>query len=102
MKITDIKQGSDTVRYVNQANQQEKNGPAQDIRNKEASMDKVELSLQSKELGKKINDVLEMTPEVRSDRVADLKTAIQEGRYNVDSEVVAEKMLRESIIDVLT
>lgn len=102
MKITDIKQGSNAIQYVNQANQQEKNSSPNEIRSKETSVDKVELSVQSKELSKKINDVLEMTPEVRADRVTDLKAAIQEGRYKVDSEAVADKMIRQSIIDVLT
>jgi negative regulator of flagellin synthesis FlgM len=98
MKINDVQQGSNTIQYVNQTNQAEKNTTAQGVKNPEASGDKVELSALSREM-QKINDVLEMTPDVRAERVSELKAAIQEGRYNIDSEAVADKMIRETLLD---
>jgi len=100
MKITELNQGSNTIQYVNQANSPEKQAVSQEVQNKESLVDKVELSAESKEL-KKINDVLEMTPDVRAERVAELKKLVDEGRYQVDSEGVAEKMLNQSIIDLV-
>jgi len=100
MKINDLSQGSNQIQYVNQANPQDKSPAAQDIKNPETLVDKVELSAESKEI-KKINDVLEMTPDVRADRVAELKKQIQEDRYHVDSEAVAEKMIDQTIIDLV-
>ena len=98
MKISDFSQGSNKIQYVNQSNSPEKQPPAQEVKNQEAFVDKVELSAQSKEI-KKINDVLEMTPDVRAERIAELKKLVQEGQYQVDSEKIAEKMLAESIFD---
>ena len=100
MKINDLSQGSNQIQYVNQANPQDKSPAAQDIKNQETLVDKVELSAESKEI-KKINDVLEMTPDVRADRVAELKKQVQEDRYQVDSEAVAGKMIDQTIIDLV-
>jgi flagellar biosynthesis anti-sigma factor FlgM len=100
MKITDLNQGSKAIQYVNQTNPPNKQSPLQEVKNQESLIDKVELSTQSKVI-KKINDVLEVTPEVRADRVEELKKLVQKGRYEVDSEALAEKMLKESIIDLI-
>jgi len=100
MKVTDLSPGSNQIQYVNQANPPDKSQVPQEIKNQESLVDKVELSAESKEI-KKINDVLEMTPEVRADRVAELKKLVQEDRYQVDSEALAEKMIDQSIIDLI-
>ena len=100
MKISDLSQGSNTIQYVNQANPPDKQPLSQEVKNQESLVDKVEISTQSKEI-KKINDVLEMTPEVRADRVAELKKLVQEGRYQVDNEALAGKMINQSIIDLI-
>ena len=100
MKVTDLNQGSNQIQYVNQANPPDKTSASQEIKNQETLVDKVELSAQSREI-KKINDVLEMTPDVRADRVAELKKLVQEDRYQVDSEALADKMIDQTIIDLI-
>ncbi len=100
MKITDLNQGANPLQYVNQTNSPDKQQASQEIKKQESPVDKVELSAQSKEM-QKINDVLEMTPDVRAERVAELKKLVQEGRYQVDSEAVADKMFDQSIIDLI-
>lgn len=42
-------------------------------------------------------EVAKTTPDIRHEKVAALKKAIQEGTYRVDSEKVAEKMLEEHL-----
>ena len=100
MKITDLNQGSNTIQYVNQANPPDKQSPLQEVKNQESLVDKVEISAQSKEI-KKINDVLEMTPDVRAEKVAALKELVQKGQYKVDSQGLAGKMIDQSIIDLI-
>ena len=100
MKIADLSQGSNTIQYVNQANPQDKQPLSQEVKNQESLVDKVEISTQSKEI-KKINDVLEMTPEVRGEKVAALKELVQKGQYKVDSQALAGKMIDQSIIDLI-
>ncbi|MGQ9846222.1 MAG: flagellar biosynthesis anti-sigma factor FlgM [Bacteroidales bacterium] len=62
--------------------------------------DNVALSSQSKEM-QKIYDTLKETPDIRKEKVNALKQAIQKGEYNIDSQKLAEKMLKESILDII-
>jgi anti-sigma28 factor (negative regulator of flagellin synthesis) len=49
---------------------------------------------------KRILEVLEETPALRKDKIAVLKKAIAEGAYQVKSEYIAEKILRESLFEL--
>lgn len=44
---------------------------------------------------------IELLPEVRSERVEQLRSAIANGTYSVDGRAVAEKLLRETLLDLL-
>ena len=58
------------------------------------SKDKISLSGNAKEINelkRLINDL----PDMRADRVAALKRAIDAGNYNIDSRKIAEKILEE-------
>ena len=54
--------------------------------------DRVELSINSSEIDQ-LKQTLEGISDVRAERVASLKKAIDDGTYTVDSRKVAEKML---------
>jgi negative regulator of flagellin synthesis FlgM len=54
--------------------------------------DRVELSINSSEIDQ-LKQTLEGISDVRAERVASLKKAIDEGTYSVDSRKVAEKLL---------
>ena len=43
--------------------------------------------------------LLDKLPEVDNARVDDLKAQIESGRYEINSEKIAEKMLRESLLN---
>ena len=49
---------------------------------------------------KRISEVLEATPEVRKDKIAELKKAITEGTYQVKADYIAEKILRELLFEL--
>jgi negative regulator of flagellin synthesis FlgM len=103
MKITDIHQQANTAQYVNQANSSnspDKPQPSKEAEDKSSSQDKVELSVQSKEM-QKVYGVLQMTPDVRDEKVSALKESIQQGQYQIDGEAVADKIIRESILDLV-
>jgi negative regulator of flagellin synthesis FlgM len=103
MKISDIHQQANTAQYVNQTNSPnapDKPQPSREPEDKSSSQDKVELSVQSKEM-QKIYDLLQTAPDVRDEKVSALKKSIQEGQYQIDSEAVADKMIRESILDII-
>ena len=50
---------------------------------------------------KKAFDIAKNTPDVREDRVADIKAKIQAGTYQVDSGKIADGMLREAFMEHL-
>lgn len=50
---------------------------------------------------KKAFDIAKNTPDVREDRVAELKAKIQAGTYEIDSGKIADGMLREAFMEHL-
>jgi len=64
------------------------------------SEDKVALSPEAKQIqgAKKLLDSL---PDIREDKVAEIKEQIEAGTYNIDGEKIAFKMIRESILNEL-
>lgn len=44
---------------------------------------------------------VELIPDIRTERVEQLKDAISNGTYQVDGRAVAEKLLKETLLDIL-
>jgi negative regulator of flagellin synthesis FlgM len=63
-----------------------------------SSKDQVTVSAAAKEIGRLQMEVSRM-PEIRTDKVKEIKNAIDAGAYNVKGESVAGKILKEAIID---
>jgi negative regulator of flagellin synthesis FlgM len=61
--------------------------------------EKVELSSRGKDIGQ-IRAVLTNTPDIREDKVMALKRDVENGKYRIQPEVVAKKMIDESLIDI--
>ena len=102
MKISEVKPQTDTTQYIEQtqkSKQIEKNQVPQSPGTTSQQTDRVDLSDQSKEM-KKIYNVQQMAPDIRTDRVNEVKKLIEENRYQVDSKAVADKMIKESIFDL--
>lgn len=53
------------------------------------------------EAQKKAFDIAKATPEIREDRVADIKARLAAGTYEIDSGKIADGMLREAIMEHL-
>jgi len=60
------------------------------------SGDKVSLSPRARELIK-AQQALATLPDIREDKVAVVKARIDEGRYHIDSEGIAAKMIQEGL-----
>jgi negative regulator of flagellin synthesis FlgM len=58
----------------------------------------VNLSHKAKDL-QKAREVMEATPEIRENKVGQLKREIEAGTYSVKRDEIATKMVRESLID---
>jgi negative regulator of flagellin synthesis FlgM len=64
----------------------------------EVPEESVKLSAKAREL-QKAREIVEATPEIREDQVGRFKREIEAGAYNVKGDKIAEKMLKESLID---
>ncbi|MFO0752697.1 MAG: flagellar biosynthesis anti-sigma factor FlgM [Thermodesulfovibrionales bacterium] len=62
--------------------------------------DQVTVSAAAKEIGRLQLEVSKV-PEIRTDRVEEIKNAIASGTYEVKGEAVAGKILKEAVIDAL-
>jgi negative regulator of flagellin synthesis FlgM len=60
--------------------------------------DKVNLSKEAKEITR-MNEILAQTPDVRADKVAQLRQAVQQGSYEVHGSKIAEKIYEKHLLD---
>jgi negative regulator of flagellin synthesis FlgM len=63
--------------------------------------ERVDLSSKAKDIHK-IKQDLEQIPEIREDKVNELKRQIENGSYAINPGKIADKMLEESLFDVIT
>jgi flagellar biosynthesis anti-sigma factor FlgM len=102
MKISNVNQDKQAIQQIQQGvkpSPVDKNQSAQDGQRIYSGPDKVDLSSESKEM-KKIYDVLASTPDTRPERVAELKKLVESGQYEVKSEDVADKMVKDFILEL--
>ena len=65
------------------------------------SGDSVELSTEAKIMQEAVK-ALEALPDVREDKVAQIKQQIAEGTYEIDSKKISEKIIKESVANNLS
>jgi negative regulator of flagellin synthesis FlgM len=88
--------------YVNQVQEKDKVDAASEQPEKQqVKADTVELS----DMGKRVQEAhrqLDSIPDIREDKVAELKEQVENGTYEVDAEKVADKMLKDALLNDLT
>lgn len=99
MKVSDIKDVS--TQYIQQYQRNESAAPAAE---KQAAAqtkttEKVDLSTMAKDIQKAKVEVSKL-PDVREEKVREIKDQVDKGTYNVSGEQIANKMVGESIIDL--
>ena len=101
MKIENRSDNTSINPHINRvqdaAERSESKGPAPA---QEAPVDRLELSGAAKAL-QQARQLLDALPEVRLEKVTELKGLIQRGEYNVKGEAVAAKMLGQGLFDQL-
>jgi negative regulator of flagellin synthesis FlgM len=69
--------------------------------NSSSPEEKVNLSATARDI-QKLKNLINQLPDVRSEKVENLKKQVDQGTYKVDSEKVAGKMVGESLLDNLS
>jgi negative regulator of flagellin synthesis FlgM len=101
MKISSEKSPIDLMAYVRNTENQDRETPkVKGGLSETPQEEKVQLSSEAKDV-QKAREILNSVPEIREEKVEPLKEKVEAGTYDVRGEKVAEKMLLESLIDVL-
>jgi negative regulator of flagellin synthesis FlgM len=82
-----------------QKNELTKNEVDKQVGAQSAVTEKISLSTQAKDI-QQIRQVLDQTPDVREDKVIELKRQIDSDNYRINAGKIAEKMVGESLIDL--
>lgn len=100
MKISDDKPTQDLINYVKQTSDQQKVTPldVHSPKNQQLTGERVEISKKASDLHK-ISDIIQKTPDIREEKVAFLREKIASGSYSVSGQEIADKMLRESLLE---
>jgi len=101
MKISDSNSTTSTIQYLQQSQKPNQPDKAQNAPEGKSSpgQDRVDLSPEAKDM-QKIHDAVSAAPDVRAEKVEALQKMVQENRYQVDSSAVADKMVRQALLDL--
>jgi len=59
----------------------------------------VNLSTKAKDI-QQLRDAINRLPDIREDKVRELKEQVERGMYDVNGQKIAEKMVAESLLDI--
>jgi negative regulator of flagellin synthesis FlgM len=99
MKIGDVKDTASQVIQQYQRNNVGNQPVEKPIAATVAPEEKVDLSTRSKDL-LQIKKAVSQLPEIREEKIQELKTQIEQGTYKINGDKIAEKMIGESLIDI--
>jgi len=100
MKISDDKSTQDLLQYIKQSPDTQKVTPSEinANKNRHLSGEKVEISGKASDLNK-IGEIVRKTPDIRAEKVELLRGKIASGSYTVSGQEIADKMLREYLLE---
>lgn len=100
MKISDLKESSAQVIQQYQRSDNSAANSDKQVTNAAAKPEeKVDLSTKAKDI-QQARNALNSTPDVREEKVQEIKAQVDKGTYNVNAGKIAEKMVNESIVDI--
>lgn len=97
--ISKIKDASTSLIQKYQKNELTKNETDKQVGAQSAVTEKISLSIKAKDI-QQIKQLLDQTPDIREEKVLELKNRIDSGNYKINPEKIAEKMVGESLIDL--
>jgi negative regulator of flagellin synthesis FlgM len=100
MKITDTGNTPISIIQQYQKNEDPKTAAYKQVPQPEASPEeKVSISKESRDAGV-MKGIIGNLPDIRENKVQELKAQIENGTYEVNSEDIAKKIVTESLIDI--
>jgi negative regulator of flagellin synthesis FlgM len=100
MKISDVKDvSSQMVQQYQKNDNYAANSDKQAANATTITEEKVDLSTEAKDI-QQARNALSQVPDIREQKVNEIKSQVEKGEYNVSGEKIAGKMVGESIIDL--
>ena len=99
MKISKVDDAA--LQSIQQYQKSEKvqNESNQKVGGSAAPEEKVNLSTKARDI-QQLRDAINQLPDVREDKVRELKDQVEKGTYDVNGQKVADKMVAESLLDI--
>ncbi|MCK9273913.1 MAG: flagellar biosynthesis anti-sigma factor FlgM [Syntrophales bacterium] len=99
MKVSETRnQASELVSHY-KINEKTATGRETQVSGKTDPEEKVSLSAKAKDINK-VKEAIAELPDMREEKVMELKRRIDEGSYRVEGEKVADKLIEESLLDI--
>ena len=100
MKISDLKDTNAQMIQQYQRNDNPAAGSDKQVNSAALNPEeKVDLSTKARDIQQAKNAVTSL-PDVRQEKVQEIKTQVDKGTYNVNAGKIADKMVNESIVDI--
>jgi negative regulator of flagellin synthesis FlgM len=99
MKISDVKDVTAQMVQKYQKNDNYAANTDKQTTSTAKSEEKVDLSTQAKDI-QLAKNALSKLPDTRDEKVQEIKSQVEKGKYSVSGEKIAGKMVGESIIDI--
>ncbi len=103
MKINDFDSGSKVQKYQSEVKPEidrTKKPPEKTVDQVDSPADNVQLSERSQEIIR-VQEAVEAAPEIRQDKVEAIKAQLADGSYEVNSEEVADQILKSSLQEII-
>lgn len=100
MKVSDIRNPVSEVIQQYKVNDKTTAEAGKQVRNGTVPEEKVSLSDRARDT-QRIKQAIDKLPDVREEKVQELKSRIKEGTYSVSGEEIAGKMVREALLDII-
>jgi len=100
MKVSGIRNPVSEIIQQYQTNGQTNSEPDKQAGVNALQEEKVSLSTKGRDI-QQARKALDNLPDLRTEKVEDLRNRIEQGTYHVNGEDIAEKMIGESLIDII-
>ncbi len=87
-------EGKDLYNKVQDLNKNQEASKKDNVEKTDIDQDKISLSGKAMEI-RELKDLIEQLPDIRKDKVEQIKKAVDAGNYNIDSLKVAARVLEE-------
>ncbi len=100
MKISKVDDAATQAIQQYQRSEKVQNESEKTVKENAVPREKVNLSATARDI-QQLRNVIAELPDIREEKVQDLKSRIEQGNYNVSGDQIAEKMVGESLIDIV-